>query len=53
MNTMIDIELFLELAKVFPEALNSGLGKKILIQAQDLGKEAGLAYIKELMAKGD
>lgn len=47
MNAMIDIELFLELAKVFPEALNSGLGKEILTQAQELGKEAGLAYIRE------
>ena len=48
MNTMIDIELFLALAEVFPEALNSGLGKEILTRAQELGKEAGLAYIREV-----
>jgi hypothetical protein len=45
---MIDIELFLALAEVFPEALNSGLGKEILTRAQELGKEAGLAYIRQL-----
>jgi hypothetical protein len=48
MNIMIDIELFLALAEVFPEALNSDLGKEILTRAQELGKEAGLAYIRKV-----
>jgi hypothetical protein len=48
MNTMIDIELFLALAEVFPEALNSDLGKEILTRAQELGKEAGLAHIRKV-----